>query len=229
MAVNAEPGDDYGKIRLLQLPRNTTVPGPEQVQNNFQANPDVAGLLNILGRGDSTVIYGNLLTLPLGGGLLYVEPVYVRSSGDGAYPLLQRVLVAFGDRIAFEPTLPEALDSLFAGRVTETPVDARAGHGQPTPSPSASPTAPATPAPGGTAPPAGSLDAALLAADLALADAENALKRGDFAAYGEAQERLEAAIERAIALQRWRACHAAPTAAASPAPTAGTTTAPAPG
>jgi uncharacterized membrane protein (UPF0182 family) len=228
MAVNAEPGEDYGKIRLLQLPRNTTVPGPEQMQNNFQSNPDVAGITNILSRGDSQVLYGNLLTLPLGEGLLYVEPVYVRSSGDAAYPLLQRVLVAFGDRIAFEPSLTEALDSLFAGRVTETPVDVDPGTDSPTPSPSPSPSAPATPAPGSAAPPSGDLASALTAADRALDEAEAALQRGDFAAYGEAQKRLASAIERAIALQRGGGASTAtpaPTAAASPAATA----APAPG
>jgi uncharacterized membrane protein (UPF0182 family) len=207
MAVNAEPGEDYGKISILQLPRNTAVPGPEQVQNQFSANSEVATVINILQRGDSVVEYGNLLTLPLGGGLLYVEPVYVRATGNAAYPILQRVLVSFGDRIAFEPTLSEALDSLFAGRVTETPVD---DPEDPTSSPE--PTPPGTPAPSPSpsptdeapAPPIGegALADALEEADTALAEAEAALQAGDFTAYGEAQQRLAAAVERAIAAQR---------------------------
>src|SRR5699024_2833941 len=63
----------------------------------------------------SQVISGNLLTLPVGGGLLYVQPVYVRATTGTSYPLLQKVLVSFGDEIAFEDTLDEALDELFGG------------------------------------------------------------------------------------------------------------------
>ena len=69
----------------------------------------------MLARGDSEVIRGNLLTLPVGGGLLYVQPVYVKSTGETSYPLLRKVLVAFGDQIAFEDTLDVALDLLFGG------------------------------------------------------------------------------------------------------------------
>ena len=42
------------------------------------------------------VLNGNLLTLPVGGGILYVQPVYLKSTGETSYPTLQRVLVAFG-------------------------------------------------------------------------------------------------------------------------------------
>ncbi|NTW42666.1 MAG: COG1615 family transporter, partial [Cellulomonadaceae bacterium] len=122
LAVNAEPGnvagersDDYGTLRLLELPRNSTVPGPGQVQNNFDANPEVSQNLNLLRQGNSTVRSGNLLTLPVGGGLLYVQPVYVQSSQGTQFPLLQRVLVSFGDEIGFAETLDEALDQVFGG------------------------------------------------------------------------------------------------------------------
>ena len=56
------------------------MPGPGQVQNNFNSDPDVSNELNLLGSGDSKVVRGNLLTLPVGGGLLYVQPVYVQAA-----------------------------------------------------------------------------------------------------------------------------------------------------
>ena len=71
--------------------------------------------LNLLRRGSSEVINGNMLTLPVGGGMLYVQPVYVQSSGDAKYPRLQRVLVSFGDKVGFAPTLEEALNQVFGG------------------------------------------------------------------------------------------------------------------
>jgi uncharacterized membrane protein (UPF0182 family) len=205
-----EPAEGYGKIRLLELPRDSTVPGPNQMNNNFTSNPEVSNELNILGRGDSEVIRGNLLTLPVGGGLLYVQPVYVQASSGTQFPLLQRVLVAFGDEIGFASTLDEALDQVFggddgtaagdAGNEIEPP-DASQGEGdgtEPEPSPSAEPTdgatAPATPGDAATR-----LSTALDAANQAIQDGQAALADGDFAAYGRAQEALQQALNDAVA------------------------------
>ena len=107
--------DSYGQLRLLQIPPETQVPGPGQAQNKFNSDPTVSQALNLLRQGASAVLNGNLLTLPVGGGMLYVQPVYLRSTGETSYPTLQRVLVAFGDKIGFAPTLDEALNQLFGG------------------------------------------------------------------------------------------------------------------
>ena len=91
------------------------MPGPGQAQNNFNASADVSKELNLLESGSTNVQRGNLLTLPLGGGLVYVQPVYVKSSGSTSFPLLKKVLVAFGDQVGFANTLDEALDQVFGG------------------------------------------------------------------------------------------------------------------
>ena len=161
LAVDAEAGDqegktaeDYGKLRLLELPRDTTVPGPGQVQNNFNSDPTISEQLNMLQIGASTVVSGNLLTLPVGGGLLYVQPVYIQSTGGTQFPLLRKVLVAFGDDIGFADTLDEALDQVFGGdsgaqagdagtAEDEAPITPPTGEGEPgtdpTPEPSGEP------------------------------------------------------------------------------------------
>ena len=115
LSANADYGDDYGQLTLLRLPKQTTVPGPGQVQAQFDSDAEVGQQLNLLRQGQTEVISGNLLTLPVGGGLLYVQPVYVRSTGDTSYPLLRKILVSFGEKIAFEDTLNQALDALFGG------------------------------------------------------------------------------------------------------------------
>ncbi|HAA79345.1 MAG TPA: hypothetical protein DCE05_03395, partial [Microbacteriaceae bacterium] len=115
LAANSDYGPDYGKLTMLRLPKQTTVPGPGQVQAQFDSDAEVGQQLNLLRQGQTEVISGNLLTLPVGGGLLYVQPVYVRSTGDTSYPLLRKILVSFGEKIAFEDTLDEALDALFGG------------------------------------------------------------------------------------------------------------------
>ncbi|MEU7426597.1 UPF0182 family protein [Streptomyces sp. NPDC040750] len=124
MSVDAVAGSgDYGKIRILKLPTSTTVDGPRQVQSQFNSEQDIAAAIKLLKGGDSEVEYGNLLTVPLDGGLLYAEPVYVRGGGL-KYPLLRKVLVTYEGKTAFENTLDEALDKVFGAKgSTATPPD----------------------------------------------------------------------------------------------------------
>ncbi|MFM8205410.1 MAG: UPF0182 family protein [Actinomycetales bacterium] len=181
--VNSDPGENYGKFTVLQLQRSTNIAGPSQVASNFEANPTVALSLSLLRQGGSDVVLGNLLTVPAGGGLLYVQPVYVRATANtAAYPLLQKVLVSFGEKIGFDDTLRGALDQVFGGDSgsastgTQTPTEGSGNNG--------------------------ALAQALASAQRALADAQAALAKGDFAAYGQAQDRLKAAIEAAVNAQR---------------------------
>ena len=118
MAVNSDPrSDDYGQLQLLEPPRSTVIFGPGQVQNAFDSDADVREVLLPLEQSNAEVTRGNLLTLPFGGGLLYVEPLYVQAGGGGAasFPLLQQVMVGFGEEVAIGGTLQEALNNLFEG------------------------------------------------------------------------------------------------------------------
>jgi hypothetical protein len=173
--VKGQVDPEYGKLRLLTLPKNSVVPGPGQAQNSFTTDPEVSRLLNLLQQGSTKVLRGNLLTLPVGGGLLYVQPVYIQSTGETSFPLLKKVLVMFGDKIAFEDTLEGALNSLF-------------GSGTVSPTPGGEPTDPDT----------SSLASALEAAQRALDDQAAAMRDGDWAAYGRAAADLKAAIAAAL-------------------------------
>lgn len=178
----------YGKLQLLVLPRDTVVPGPGQVQNNFNSDSDVSKLLNLLRQGSTEVLNGNLLTLPIGGGLLYVQPVYIKSTGETSFPLLKKVLVAFGDQIAFEDTLDGALNDLFGGASGAVAGD---GSGLAAGGSSTTTTSGAT---GNSA-----LSAALSAAKQALSDEATAMQSGDWTAYGKADKALTKAVQDAIA------------------------------
>ncbi|MBT2522691.1 UPF0182 family protein [Arthrobacter sp. ISL-28] len=183
--------ESYGKLRLLQVPPAAQVPGPGQAQNKFNSDPTVSQALNLLRQGASDVLNGNLLTLPVGGGLLYVQPVYLRSTGETSYPTLQRVLVAFGDKIGFAPTLDEALNQLFGGDSGAAAGDS-GNNGQTPPT-----TGGGTPPPGVTDARA-DLKAALAEANAAIKAGQEALAKGDFAAYGDQQKKLNAALQKAI-------------------------------
>ncbi len=182
--VNSEPGPDYGQITVLQLPRSTNIAGPSQVASNFEAKPEVANSLSLLRQGGSDVVLGNLLTLPVGGGLLYVQPVYVRATANTAsYPLLQKVLVSFGDQIGYDDNLKGALDQVFGGNSGTTATGGVS-------------TSTAT-----TGTKTADLASALQSAKQAIIDGQAALAKGDFTAFGRAQDRLKSAVNAAIAAQ----------------------------
>ena len=200
-SVSSDP-DDYGVIRVLQVPRSNPPNGPGQVANQFLSEQVVAESLFPFRQNRAEVTFGNLLTLPAANGLLYVQPVFVRAQGGESFPTLQRVLVSFGNEVAAGRTLSESLTQLFGAPGTPLPDPV-------TPDDPDAP--PVTPVPPPDAP-AVDLAGAIADADRAYRDGVAALQRGDFAAYGEAQRRLRIAIDRAAELSG-----ASPSPAATPA------------
>ncbi|MET8807583.1 UPF0182 family protein [Streptomyces sp. NPDC004546] len=180
MAVDSDPrSGDYGKIRILKLPTSTTIDGPKQVQSKFNSEQDIAETISLLSRGHSKVEYGNLLAVPLDGGLLYAEPVYVRG-GELKYPLLRKVLVTYNGKTAFENTLDEALNKVFGVQGSTTPPDT----GTTKPPTSSNPT----------------VQQALNDAQKAYDAGQKALQAPngpDWAAYAKAQKDLKDALQRA--------------------------------
>ena len=214
--------DSYGQLRLLQIPPATQVPGPGQAQNKFNSDPTVSQALNLLRQGASEVLNGNLLTLPVGGGILYVQPVYLKSTGETSYPTLQRVLVAFGDKVGFAPTLDAALKQLFNGDSGAAAGDS-ANNGQ-------TPAVPGAP-PAVSAGAQADLKAALDAANAAIKAGQAALAAGDFAGYGDQQKKLAAALQSALDAEGKlpvAAPEATPSAATPPSPAATPSATPSP-
>jgi uncharacterized membrane protein (UPF0182 family) len=189
------------------------IPGPVQVQNNFESNPEVGSLLNLLRRGGSEVELGNLLSLPIGDGILYVEPVYIRAAAGESYPLLRRVLASFGDKVVFEENIDRALEVLLGKappssgldegalpEQTDTAAPEQVEPGLPEefepPVPEAIPPAPVI------EDPEAELADALADMQSAVEAGRRALANGDFTAYGQAQRQLEDALARAVAAER---------------------------
>ncbi len=196
-SVSSDP-EDYGQIKVLQLPKGITIPGPGQVANKFEGDTSVSTKLSLLRTGGSEVVLGNLLTLPVGNGLLYIEPVYTQGKNDPQFPLLNSVIVSFGDRIAYEATLGAALDDLFGKGSGGSSVG---------------------PGPGPA--PAVSVADQIKAAQKAYADGQAALKVGDFGAYGRAQDALKAALDKlATSAGGSAAPSPAPSGSGSPSPSA---------
>ena len=115
---DASDPETYGRIQVLQLPNENT-PGPGNIANEMQSDDAVTQELFQFNQGASQVLYGNLLTLPVTGGLMYVQPVYVsRTNSTASYPILRKVLVSFGDQVGIGDTLEEGILDVLGGDTT---------------------------------------------------------------------------------------------------------------
>ncbi len=172
-------GENYGKLLAYHFPKERLVYGPSQIENRIQQDTVITEQLALWGRGGSRVIRGNLLLIPLGESLLYVEPVFLQAE-TGGLPQLKRVIVVAGDRIAMEPTLKESIAAIFGAEVppTEPPVV----------------TPPAPPEP--EEPVAADIANLIEEAQRHYNKAQEYLKAGDWAGYGRELSALEAVLDR---------------------------------
>lgn len=192
-AVNSDArSDDFGTIRVLQLADKTQIDGPNQIANKLKGDNEVSGQLLPLQRQGNEVIHGNLLTLPIGGSLLYVQPVYVEAGSGTAYPLMRLVLASSGGRIGVGVTLDDALAEVYgdgddSGDEQGDEQGGEQGDGGDEPPPDGS----------GQPEPPESVQAEIDKANEAFARADQELKEGNLDAYARWIERAKAAVQRA--------------------------------
>ncbi len=211
ISASSDPAT-YGKITVLTIPGQ--VNGPKLANNAITTDTAVSQDLGVIGRDNQNRIrWGNLLTLPVArGGLLYVEPVYASpgaSDAASSYPRLIRVAMMYNDKIGYGPTVSDALTGLFGPGAGATateiaPADADAAENPPQasstladPADGAAPPAAAAPSPpAGAAALSPAKAAALQEIQTALGAVREAQKKGDFASYGAALQRLDDAISK---------------------------------
>ena len=111
MAAKSDP-EEYGRLVVYKLPKQRLIYGPAQIEARIDQDPEISQQLALWDQRGSRVIRGNLMVIPIENSFLYVEPVFLLAEGVDI-PQLQRVIVAFGDDIAMEPTLDESLAEIF--------------------------------------------------------------------------------------------------------------------
>jgi uncharacterized membrane protein (UPF0182 family) len=110
----------YGELIVYELPKERLVYGPQQIEARIDQDTTISQQLSLWNQMGSKVIRGNLLVIPIEDAIVYVEPLYLRSV-QGQIPELKRVIVAYGDRLAMEHTLDEALAAVFRPTATTPP------------------------------------------------------------------------------------------------------------
>ncbi|MEG0829320.1 MAG: UPF0182 family protein [Anaerovoracaceae bacterium] len=120
LMVARNDGENYGELVLYQLPKSKLVYGPMQIEAQIDQNTEISKEFSLWQSSGSTYSRGNMFVIPIEDSLLYVEPVYLEAT-NSSIPEVKRVIVAYGDQIAYEATLAEALNSLFGeGSATES-------------------------------------------------------------------------------------------------------------
>jgi uncharacterized protein len=113
--VARNDGEHYGQLIVYRVPRQSLVFGPQQIINLLNQSTDIARQITLWDQRGSQVIRGELLVIPIGEALIYVQPLYLRAEG-GRIPELKRVVVAYENRVVMEETLDESLEVLFGIR-----------------------------------------------------------------------------------------------------------------
>jgi len=114
--VARSDGDQYGKLRVYQFPKQSLIFGPSQIEAKINQDQVISPQITLWNQQGSTVKFGTLLVIPIEESLLYVRPLYLRSS-TGKIPELKRVIVAYGNQIVMKETLTRALVEIFGPSV----------------------------------------------------------------------------------------------------------------
>jgi uncharacterized membrane protein (UPF0182 family) len=202
MAAGSDPGAEYGKIISFEFPGGQNVDGPEQVFQRINQDPRFSAQRTLLSSSGSSTAFGDLLVIPVGKGLLYVEPFYVIASQQAQpIPELKRVLVVNGGKVGIGETLPLSLADAVSG-AQPPPTGGGGGGGQT----------------GGTV--SQQIAALLQSAEHHFQAANVALKAGDLATYQAEIEAAQRAIAKANQLASAATSGSKSSGSASPTPTA---------
>ncbi|MGH9342931.1 MAG: UPF0182 family protein, partial [Terriglobia bacterium] len=171
-------GPDYGKVLVFTFPKEKLIYGPEQIQSRINQNPTISQQLTLWDQGGSKVVRGTLLVIPVQNAVLYVEPLYLAAQAGASLPELKRVIVAYSDHVVMEPSLGEALSSIFGGSAGAAP-----GLEEAATAPS-----PSTAAPSKVLPP--SVRSMIDEANQHYQQAQQDLREGNWSGYGQEVQQL---------------------------------------
>ena len=188
MAAGSDPGH-YGELTAFQFPPGLVVDGPQQVRSLVNQDAATSQQISLLSQQGSNVLFGDLIIVPIENSFLYVQPLYVVSTGNPPIPQLKRVVVVHGGNVTIASSLSDAIAASFG----------------PAPPPSG----------GGGPPPTGDVQQLLQQALEAFDRANAALKAGDLATYQTEIENAQRLIQQADQL----AAGSGGTASPSPSPT----------
>ncbi len=187
--------DTRGQVIYYQLPTDTSIFGPVQIQARIDQTPEISAQITLWDQSGSSVIRGNLIVVPVGGSFVYLEPVYLQSTSS-AFPQFTKIVVATPSRVVWADTLDEALRRAVGEPTSPLPTPGPDG---PKPTPRPTPGPGVTPLPGDGSMPT-DIDGLIRYANQHFQQAQDAIGAGDYVTYGQEMARVQAALDRLAAL-----------------------------
>ena len=178
IAAKSDP-PNYGELVVYKLPKERLIYGPNQVESRIDQDTEISQQLSLWDQRGSNVIRGNLIVVPIEESFLYVEPIFLIAENI-QIPQMQRVIVAYGERVAMKQTLRQSLNTVMGEQVMQTRQDALATMQQTARQAQAA-------APGQVE--------GLQRAKTLIQEAREALRSGDFATFGDRFEELEQELD----------------------------------
>ena len=111
--------ENYGKLEVFELSKQELTFGPMQIEARINQDTEISQLFTLWNQQGSKVIRGNLIVIPIEESFLYIEPIYLKSSSTGALPQFKRVIIAYGDKVTMQETLEDALNVMFSGKAIQ--------------------------------------------------------------------------------------------------------------
>ena len=198
MAAQSDP-DKYGEKLVYNFGKDSLFFGPKQIEARIDQDPVISAQLSLWNQQGSNVIRGNLLVIPIGDSLLYVEPLYLQAQ-NGRIPELKRVILATADRVVMAENLGLALIQLFGRDIVARAgladlAQAVASSTAPQEATAASEAA-ETPADVSSAP----IEELIATANAQYSAAQEALRAGSWAEYGTQMDALKATLDQLVRL-----------------------------
>ena len=173
---------NYGKVLVFTFPKQKLIYGPQQIESRINQDTAISQQLTLWDQRGSSVLRGTLLVIPVENSILYVQPLYLAAEAGGGLPQLKRVIVSFSDQVVMDSTLEAALNRIFGGATAAAPSAVPTAGPQPT-LPSAAP----------------DTQALIREASQHYERAQQLLKQGDWAGYGDETRKLGEVLKRLAA------------------------------
>jgi hypothetical protein len=173
---------NYGRVLVFTFPKQKLIYGPQQIESRINQDTAISQQLTLWDQRGSSVIRGTLLVIPVENSILYVQPLYLAAEAGGGLPQLKRVIVSYSDQVVMDSTLEAALNRIFGGATAAAPSAVPTAGPQPT-LPSAAP----------------DTQALIREANQHYERAQQLLKQGDWAGYGEETRKLGEVLKRLAA------------------------------
>ena len=110
---NDSPSAPYEReIVVYKFSRQVQVDGPSQVNALIDQDPQISRLFALWDQKGSHVVRGRIIVLPIGKSIIYVQPVYLVSTGNIKIPELARIILSMGNIVVMDTSLEGAWNQL---------------------------------------------------------------------------------------------------------------------